>query len=230
MEKDWTIPIEGGDEKDPLRWLGPDEEAYGYQIQLEPTGKWFVCDPRSYEHEPEDYIWYCIHQGTQSWNSVLRTIQYQERSARWPRGYDLFVIEAQNKTQVKEYLTAQGYNTESYNPNKRTNAMPKMSQTEYKIEAARRRIEREQERLDFLMSMPSEPEPDPDGACTIWFKKRFQPRGRVYTYAAVRTDEGTWYTTGPQTPKDYAWDDLIAWIMEDKTAQVWVAATYEPLG
>jgi hypothetical protein len=223
---DWRIPVEGADDADSDRWLGEDEEAYGYQIQLEPTGKWFVCDPRSYEHEPEDHVWYCIHNKTMSWNTVLRTVKWLERSARWPRGYDMFVIEADNKTQVKMYLTAQGYNTDS---TVRTSAMPSMTNTARKIELARRRIEQEQARIDFLSSLPDEPESDPDGANVIWFKKKFQPGGKEYTYAAVQTEKGTWYTTGPQTPKDFAWEDLIQWIMEDKNAQVWVAASYDPL-
>jgi len=205
--------------------------AYQYEfdletVKLQSTGKWFVADPRQYEHQ--DYPWYCVHGGSVSVKNVLATLARVNQWWDSPKPVDLpvFVFEARNLTEARQYLQALGYATDY-----RRNAMPEMmSARERKIAAAKRRIEKEQERIDYLSSLPDEPTPDPDGANVIWFRKRFTPGGTDYTYAAVQTPEGTWYTTGPRTPKAYTWEDLVEWIFDDNPdAQVWVAATWEPL-
>lgn len=95
---------------------------------------------------------------------------------------------------------------------------------------ALRTAERAQQRIEFLMSLPDEPvTTDPDGALVLWFERRFGGRGKVYTYAVVKAGDGLWYTTGPQSPKGYTWDQFVTWLMEDETVVLWQATEFEPI-
>ena len=53
-------------------------------------------------------------------------------------------------------------------------------------------------------------EPGADGSVITW-RMRFQKGGVKYRYAAIKAD-GLWYTTGPNSPKGYTWDELTAWL------------------
>ncbi len=52
-------------------------------------------------------------------------------------------------------------------------------------------------------------EPKKNGSVIRW-RMRFQKGGVKYTYAAIKA--GLWYTTGPNSPKGYTWDELVSWL------------------
>lgn len=54
------------------------------------------------------------------------------------------------------------------------------------------------------------PEPDKNGSVISWTMV-FQKGGRKYFYAAVRFKD-LWSTTGPNSPKNYTWDELTTWL------------------
>lgn len=98
----------------------------------------------------------------------------------------------------------------------------------------RDRLEREaarlSERIIMLKNLPEEPVFEDGEPSVIWFNRKFSRSGaKYYTYAAVRTDDGKWYTTGPRTPKGYDWAELIQWIREYEAVEVWTATEYEAL-
>lgn len=97
-----------------------------------------------------------------------------------------------------------------------------------RIERHLKEADRLAERVAFLDELPTEPVGD-DGTTVIWFEK--QMGSRVYTYAAVRTVDGLWSTTGPKSPKRYRWTELIQWIFENgnEDAEVWFANGWETL-
>jgi hypothetical protein len=83
------------------------------------------------------------------------------------------------------------------------------------------RLARIEAQLAAIESLPPEPVVEPeDDANVIWFVKRFSDGGRPYTYAAVKANDGLWYTTGPRAPKGYTWERLITWIQEGETEPV----------
>lgn len=83
-------------------------------------------------------------------------------------------------------------------------------------EQLRRRIERYEEELAEIEDRRGKYGEDlPDGA-VITFTKTFSagPNAKRYDYAAIRCN-GTWYTTGPKSPKSYTWAELVAWFDGD---------------
>jgi len=82
------------------------------------------------------------------------------------------------------------------------------------ITALQRTIERAQAKIDFIASLPDEPGVDEDGVAVIFFQKSFSPGGRTYDYCAIKAGNGRWNTTGPRSPKDYSWNQLIKWIFD----------------
>lgn len=102
--------------------------------------------------------------------------------------------------------------------------------TPNRLDAAQRALAVAAERVEYLASLPQEPTTDdPDGALVVWFERKFNQGGRLYTYAAVKAGDGLWYTTGPRSPKGYTWDALMEWLDDDLTSTIWVAAGWEPL-
>lgn len=97
------------------------------------------------------------------------------------------------------------------------------------LKARRDEIEEE---LAKLADLPDEPFPaSEDGQPNVvWFIKSFGTLTE-YVYAAVRTPEGLWYTTGPRAPKGYVWEKLIEWINEDEDGRVeiWAAEQFTVL-
>ena len=66
----------------------------------------------------------------------------------------------------------------------------------------------------------------------IVFKKQFDSSPRVYDYAAMKCDNGFWYTTGPaqgNTPR--TWTQLIGWLTSGKnpTNEIWRVTEYEEI-
>ncbi len=83
-----------------------------------------------------------------------------------------------------------------------------------------------QARLDEIKRVGEDP--FEDGAVIV-FDLQFvhddgfeDPRvSRPYHYAAIRVN-GRWNTTGPKSPKDYSWYELMKWIGENQTVDgVW---------
>ena len=74
-----------------------------------------------------------------------------------------------------------------------------------------------EDRIDDLESrlkaqgslLPDEP---PEGAI-LAFSYQFPTGGTVYSYAAIRTN-GLWSTTGPRSPKQYTWAELVGWLRQ----------------
>jgi hypothetical protein len=89
-------------------------------------------------------------------------------------------------------------------------------------------VARLERRAEFLSNLPDEPMGD-DGTTVIWFEKTMG--SRVYTYAAVRTKDGLWSTTGPKSPKRYRWNELVQWIYDGdlEGVEVWFANGWEQL-
>lgn len=97
-----------------------------------------------------------------------------------------------------------------------------------RIERHLKEAERLEQRVAFLDTLPTEPIGD-DGTTVIWFEKPFG--SRIYTYAAVRTVDGLWSTTGPKSPKRYRWTELIQWIYDNgnEDCEIWFASGWETL-
>jgi hypothetical protein len=95
-------------------------------------------------------------------------------------------------------------------------------------ESLQKQIERAQAELDRLDALPDEPAGG--DVLVIWFTKRFPGGDKDYTYAAVKAENGLWYTTGPRNPKGRTWADLVDWIYEPGAfSNVWVVTEVEPL-
>lgn len=78
------------------------------------------------------------------------------------------------------------------------------------------RIQRLRAEADRLDRMPPEPTAL-DGKPMIYFEKQFREGGRVYDYGALKSGDGLWYTTGPNSPKGYTWEQLLQFLYPDGT-------------
>jgi hypothetical protein len=92
---------------------------------------------------------------------------------------------------------------------KGTKTMATRAELERQVNALLNQATRLQEALEALDRYPEEP---PAGT-VISFKKRFSRYGTEYDYAAIRVTgssdgTGSWYTTGPRSPKGYTWEAL----------------------
>jgi hypothetical protein len=117
--------------------------------------------------------------------------------------------------------------TTDYEERNTTNMTLNRDVLEREIDIYARRMEEAQNKLDLLATLPQDDEFD-DGA-VIFFKKRFNPGGLVYTYAAVKYMKlgiGYWSTTGPRAPKDIPWSRLLEFIT-DGVEEVWLAVEWE---
>lgn len=201
---------------------------------------WFLADKRA-THDgkgnPLEPLWVCVHGGTKSLNTILRELvwisdPYRNKKQPWV-GY--WVIEADNASHAAAYLKSCGERVK-HQINGRTGwdihplyeeNINMVSYTDFSsgafsvgesidpdVAALQRTIERAQAKIDFLASLPDEPPVDEDGVAVIYFRKRFNRSGRLYDYAAIKAGDGKWYTTGPQSPKGYSWNQLIRWIYD----------------
>lgn len=109
-------------------------------------------------------------------------------------------------------------------PNSQEGIVMPRTARDIRIDQLTRAMENAQQELTRILAQPKEPESD-----LIYFRKRFNAGGKQYTYAAVRTEDGLWFTTGPRTPKGFGWDELIDWIMEDDTAEIEVVTKRKPI-
>jgi hypothetical protein len=211
------------------------EEARKYGIKpevircvIEPTGKYFVADPRQYEKDESP--WYCIHNGTVAKTRGQHNVdQMLLRTAYWPdpARHPIFIFEARNATQVRDELESRGYIT-NHNGYRRSSI--NMNAIERRKRQAEAAIQRAQAELDRLYRLPDEPVVEDDAPNVIYFQKRFSPNSRLYDYAAIKASDGLWYTTGPQSPKGYTWDRLVEWMFdghEDLT--IYTTKKFRPL-
>lgn len=96
-------------------------------------------------------------------------------------------------------------------------------------ETLQAQIDRAYDELGKLDAQPVEP--DRDEVNLVWFEKSFGTYSRVYTYAAVKADDGLWYTTGPRSPKGYTWEELMDWLSQDGPFPVlWEVTDLEQIG
>lgn len=204
--------------------------------------RWFFADVRADRQvgfEPVDgKVWVCVHGATVSTTNLLRNINWGTRFAAEKPWAGYFVIEADNASQAALWLKRRGYRIqhqirkpETINTDTEREVFidmpsfpdyqPNFADTEGgdgyldpDITALQRTIERAQAKIDYLASLPDEPEVDEDGVAVIFFKKTFHHGGRTYDYAAIKSRNGRWNTTGPQSPKDYSWKQLVKWIKD----------------
>lgn len=96
-----------------------------------------------------------------------------------------------------------------------------------RIEALQRKREEEREqkaKVDaFLATLPVEPSMNDEVADgvqgtplvpVIYFVHQFKGSPKKYQYAALKCEDGLWYTTGPKSPKGYTWHELLLWLLE----------------
>lgn len=105
----------------------------------------------------------------------------------------------------------------------------KRARLEAKLNRHRIEAERLEQQVAALEALPAEPEVEDGEPNVIWFTKVFQNGRNEYTYAAVKAGDGLWYTTGPNVPKGFAWEQLIEWINDGESCDVWHAVGYNPL-
>lgn len=75
-----------------------------------------------------------------------------------------------------------------------------------------RQLKRVEDEILKIDSLPKEPYSD-DGEPVIFFHKQFHSGTKWFSYAALRNaDNGKWYTTGPNSPKSYTWEELADWM------------------
>lgn len=99
---------------------------------------------------------------------------------------------------------------------------------EQRLSALDREAARLAARIEMLDNLPAEPELTDSGEpVVVIFKRSFIRDGQLYDYAAIKAGDGLWYTTGPKTPKGYAWGELVEWIFQNGHVDLWVATGFE---
>lgn len=216
--------------------------------------RWFIADKRATHDGKGNMLeptWVCVHGGTTSPRSLLQNLGWvasRERNKDQP-WVGVWVIEADTTSQAAMYLRMRGEHIKHQINTKRHYAldsermefieMPQHPDYEPSygdtmlddgflapdIRALQRTIDRAQQRIDFLASLPEEPDVDEDGVAVIFFQKTFNGAGRKYDYCAIRARNGRWNTTGPRSPKDYSWDQLIRWIYDGSPNTTILVAT-----
>jgi hypothetical protein len=87
-----------------------------------------------------------------------------------------------------------------------------------RIAAIERQREEKKRIEEWLATLPAEPgsesQANPPLVPVIYFKHQFKGSDKVYQYAALKSDDGKWYTTGPKSPKGYTWHELLLWLLE----------------
>ena len=89
-----------------------------------------------------------------------------------------------------------------------------------------------EQRIEKLESFPDQEEmvertfSSEDCGCTIiYFKKRFQEGGQVYSYAVIYAG-GLWYSTGPRAPKGYTWPEMVDFLSSG-VSEIWLVTELE---
>lgn len=52
----------------------------------------------------------------------------------------------------------------------------------------------------------------PVGA-VLRFNKQFTNGGTAYMYAAIKCENGRWYTSGPKSREGYYWNEFVGWLV-----------------
>jgi len=93
-----------------------------------------------------------------------------------------------------------------------------------------KRIEQLQTELDNILRFGEDDWPN---GTILYFEKRFNSGGRLYSYTALKCEvknynlEGkVWYTSGPKAPGPYTWEQLSEF-MSQGVDKVWVVTTLE---
>lgn len=200
--------------------------------------KYFFADTRARwegDFEPLEEPYVLIHEGTSSIASLMGTFMWASRWRDHPWQH-YFVFRARNKSQCIAWLLDNGFPTHNqagrtvnpHNLNMGHTTLERITvdTTNREIAALMRAQDNAQARIDYLLSLPAEPEFEDDFPVVIYFEKEFA-NARVYTYAAVKADNDQWYTTGPKAGHvSRTWEDLIAWINDGDTVDVWVATQW----
>lgn len=131
---------------------------------------------------------------------------------------------ANNATQARQFMLNNPNRFPEWGPG--TNNTPKDS-IMIDTDSIRRQAAALLAEADRIDNLPSEPRSgvhylgkkkaerlgtQPTDIDVVWWTMVFKGGRQRYVYAAVRTPDGRWSTTGPRSPKSYTWDDLIAWI------------------
>jgi hypothetical protein len=68
--------------------------------------------------------------------------------------------------------------------------------------------------LGQLVGLSKYPDVDPcEDGDVIWFEKTFSGDETAYTYAAIRANNGSWFTTASRTPNVFrSWSELCQWM------------------
>lgn len=107
--------------------------------------------------------------------------------------------------------------------------------TPAQLKVRRDRLEAELSRVDnriaMLDNLPEEPVFEDGEPSVIWFCRKFSKSGiKLYTWAAVRVDNGLWYLSGTtRSPSGVPWAELLQWIEEFGPVDIWVAVGWESL-
>lgn len=105
--------------------------------------------------------------------------------------------------------------------------------TKARAEALRNEADKLLERAAELENRPSEPEVDDEGNAVVWIRATFRGNDeRSYDYAAIRTTEGLWYSTGGERSGSAAsWDRLIGYFFDNcAKVEVWQATEFTGIG
>lgn len=84
-----------------------------------------------------------------------------------------------------------------------------------------------------LENRPSEPEPDDEGNAIVWIRVTFREGDtRHYDYAAMRAENGAWYSTGAERAGNGStWERLIDHFYDNcATVEVWQAVEFFSIG
>lgn len=110
-----------------------------------------------------------------------------------------------------------------------------MSTEQDRLELEAQRLQAQLERIrEKQVMLDSFPQDDFNEGDVIWFELRLRPDGqfggvtRPYTYSAIKTN-GTWYTTGPRSPKNYTWSELVSWWARNELQELWKVTELERL-
>lgn len=57
----------------------------------------------------------------------------------------------------------------------------------------------------------------------------FNEDSRTYAYAAIKSPDGLWQTSGPDRPGPFSWSELVQWWTRRRipTTEVWVVTQFE---
>jgi hypothetical protein len=93
-----------------------------------------------------------------------------------------------------------------------------------RIEFLERQLDLEYEKQTLIEAIPDLSQFEDD--TVLFFKMRFQPEGKLYTYLALKCI-GLWYTTGPRSPKGYSNEQFRAWLAGNYITELWIDVEWE---